>query len=231
MGPKLIRKLIDQGLIQDAADFYTLTEGDVAALERYAEKSAANIIAAVQARRRIPLGRFLYALGIRHVGSVTAEDLAQVFRSLPAIRRASLDQILQVKGVGDIVANSIVEFFRHPRTGVLLQKFTRAGMAIENPPRARRGPFAGKTVVVTGTVPGMTREEAWNAIRRLGGTVSESVGKSTDLVIVGEGAGSKLEKAEALGIQIMGAEEFARQTAPKTEIDERKRTFTNFGSM
>lgn len=211
VGPKLIRKLLDEGLIRDAADLYALREDDVAALERYAEKSAQNVIASIQARRKLPLGRFLYALGIRHVGSVTAEDLAQAFRSLDALRLSGREKILGVAGVGDIVADAIVTHFTQARTDALLSKFRKHGLRLVNPTRVRGGLFAGKIVVVTGAVPGMTRAEAWDAVRRFGGTVSESVGKGTGLIVVGEGAGSKAQKAETLGIPIMPAEEFAQK--------------------
>lgn len=210
VGPKLIRKLLEAGLVRDTADLYRLTESEVAALERYAEKSAANIIASISSRRRLLLGRFLYGLGIRHVGSITAEDLAQAFGSLAALARASVAAIRSVAGAGDIVSESVAAFFRGPGTDRLLRKFREAGVVIVNPPKAVRGPFAGKTVVVTGSVPGVTREEAWEAVRRLGGKVSDSVGRGTDLLVVGQGSGSKLTKAAALKIPTMDAAEFAR---------------------
>ncbi len=210
VGPKLIRKLLDEGLIRDAADLYALKEADVAALERYAETSARNIVTSIAARKRLPLGRFLYALGMRHVGSITADDLAAVFGSLPKLQRASFAAVNAVDGVGEIVAKAVVDTLADPRTLQLLQKFRRHGVTIEHPPRVGRGPLLGTTVVVTGAVPGMTREEAHAAVRRLGGKVSASVGKSTRLLVVGAGAGSKRAKAEALGIPTMDAAEFAR---------------------
>lgn len=210
VGPKLIRKLLDEGLIRDAADLYALREEDIAALERYAEKSASNVLVSIRARKRFPLGRFLYALGIRHVGSMTAEDLAQAFGSLASLRRASLADVSAVEGVGEIVARSIEAFFADPKTDRLLEKFRRIGVVLENAPRARQGPFTGKTVVVTGSVRGMTREEAWAAIRKLGGKVSDAVGRGTSLLVVGEKAGSKLREAEDLQIPTMPAEAFAR---------------------
>jgi DNA ligase (NAD+) len=208
VGPKLIRKLLDDGLIRDAADLYALQQEDVAALERQAEKSAANVIASIQRRRRLPLGRFLFALGIRHVGSITAEDLAQAFGSLPKLRGASLEAVNAIAGVGPVVARSIVDTFADPKTGSLVRKFLHF-IEIQNPPPVGRGPFSGKTVVVTGAVPGMSRAEAWGAIRRLGGKVSDAVGKSTTLLVFGIGGGSKVRKADTLGVPRMDAEEFA----------------------
>lgn len=209
IGPKLIRKLRDAGLIRDAADLYALQAEELVALERYAEKSAANIVGSIAARKRMTLGRFLYAIGIRHVGSITAEDLARTFGSLARLRSASLEEISAVEGVGEIVARSVAAYLRDPKTARLLEKFRKFGVTIENPLRVGKGPFAGKSVVVTGSVPGMTREEVWETIRRLGGKVSDSVGKGTSVLVVGEGAGAKRARAETLNVPIMEAEEFA----------------------
>lgn len=209
VGPKLIRKLLDQGLVRDAADLYALQQEDLAALERYAEKSASNIVDSIAARKRLPLGRFLYALGIRHVGSTIAEDLADAFGSLADLQQASVETISAVEGVGTIVARSILAYVQDPATQRLLEKFRTLGVTIRNPPRAKRGPFAGKTVVVTGSISGMTREEAWEAVRRLGGKVSNSVGKETSLLVVGEEPGSKVQKAAGLQIPTMDADAFA----------------------
>ncbi|TSC64570.1 MAG: DNA ligase (NAD+) [Parcubacteria group bacterium Gr01-1014_106] len=209
IGPKLIRKLLEDGMIQDAADLYALNEGEIAALERYAEKSAGNIIASIAQRTRLPLGRFLYALGIRHVGSITAENIAEACGSLEKVQRASAADIAAVDGVGDVVAESVAAYFADKKTDALLKKFQRLGVTVVNPPKSGRGPLHGNIVVVTGSVPGLSREEAWDTIRRLGGKVSETVGNSTNLVIVGEGAGSKRQKAEERGIPTMDAEDFS----------------------
>lgn len=210
VGPKLIRKLLDEGLIRDTADLYSLTEADVAGLERYAEKSAGNILTSIAARKRLSLGRFIFALGIRHVGSITAEDLALAFGSLGALQRSSFEQVRGVRGVGEIVAKSVADYFGRPAMQRLLEKFTARGVVVVNPPRSSRGPLTGKRVVVTGVVPGMTREAALAAVRRLGGAVSEGVGRTTSLVVVGEKAGSKRQRAEQRGIPTMDAAEFAR---------------------
>lgn len=215
VGPKLITKLLEAGLIRDAADLYTLQKEDVAALERYADKSAENIIDSTQGRKKLPFGRFLYALGILHVGSVTANDLAEAFGSLEKLQKASLENILAVEGVGDVVAQSIVDYFHDPKTEKLLKKFRSAGVRIERPAQAVRGPLAGKTVVVTGSLGDLSREDAWEHIRRLGGKVSESVGKSTSLVVIGEEPGSKADKAKKLGIATMTANVFRKLVGGK----------------
>lgn len=210
IGPKLIGKLREAGLVNDVADLYALKESDVAVLERYAEQSAAKVVAAIAARKRLSLGRFLFALGIRHVGSLTAEALAAAGHSLKALERASVADLSAVEGVGPVVARSVAEFFRDPRTRRLLEKFQKLGLTLEAVPRPAAGPLSGKVAVVTGAVPSMTREEAWDAIRRLGGKVSETVSKEVGLVIVGAGAGEKKNTAARLKIPVMPAEEFAK---------------------
>lgn len=210
VGPKLIRKLLEAGLIRDAADLYALKREDVAALERYAEKSAENIIASIDRRRALPLGRFLYALGILHVGSVTANDIAEHFGALRNLQAVTFDAVNAVEGVGEIVAESVVAYFQEPRTVKLLRKFRDHGVRIESMPKTRKGPFAGQTVVITGSLGDLSREDAWELIRQLGGKVSESVGTSTSLVVVGDEPGSKLEKAKKLGITTMTKQRFLR---------------------
>jgi DNA ligase (NAD+) len=209
IGPKLIEKLLAAGLIRDAADLYALRQEDVAALERYAEKSAENIIVAINSRKTLPLGRFLYALGILHVGSVTANDIAETFGSLGELRAASFGAVNAVEGVGEVVARSIVKYVQDPRTDQLLKKFQAHGLRVHGVPKARSGPFAGMTVVITGSLGDLPREDAWERIRRLGGKVSESVGKSTSLLIVGDDPGSKLIKAKKLGVKTMTKDVFS----------------------
>jgi DNA ligase (NAD+) len=213
VGPKLIRKLLESGLIRAAADLYALRQEDIAVLERYAEKSAENVIASIRSRTKLPLGRFLYALGILHVGSVTAEDLALAFGSLERLRAASRDDIRAVEGVGDIVAESVAGYFRAPQTDRLLKAFQRNGVRIEKAAAARRGPLSGKTVVITGSLGNLSREEAWERVRSLGGKVSETVSKGASLLVVGADPGSKLQKADRLRIPTMTAAEFLRLVA------------------
>jgi len=209
IGPKLIEKLVEEGLVRDPADFYSLKKEDLINLERFADKSAENIVESIRARNELPLGRFLFALGIAHVGSVTANDLANRFNTIDKIKKASLEEIKAVEGVGEIVAQSIFDYFRSQQTDKLLVKFEENGLKIEKPVHTR-GVFSGKTIVITGSLGEMSREEAWEVIRNMGGKVSESVGKGTDILVAGEDAGSKLEKAKKLGKKTISAEEFLK---------------------
>lgn len=211
VGPKLIGKLREAGLIRDAADLYILAESDIAALERYADVSAGNSIASIQRKKRLPLHRFVFAIGVPNVGTVTARDLADRFGSLDALRNAKKEDLLSVDGIGEVVADGIVKFFRDKKTVVLLEKFQRNGVSIISSEKKKgTGPFSEEVVVVTGTITGMTREESEEAIRKLGGSVVSTVGKKTTLVIVGDNPGSKAKKAKRDGITVMDGEEFQR---------------------
>ncbi len=208
IGEKLAEKLLETALIADAADLYALGKEDIADLERYAEKSAENVIASIHARRKLPLARFLFALGIDHVGTVTAADLADRFGTLEGVLKATKEELMAVEGVGEIVADSITAYASDPKKKALLEKFRKNGVTVERA-AVRRGPLSGKTLVVTGTLEGMSREEAHALIRELGGKVSDTVGKGTDILVAGAEPGSKLEKARALGKRVIGKEELA----------------------
>jgi len=209
VGPKLIEKLVEEGLVRDPADFYSLKKEDVISLERYADKSAENIISSIQSRKKLPLGRFLYALGIKHVGSVTANDLAQKFKDIQGIGKATLEEVSAVNGVGEVVGKSVYEYFRSQNTEKLLDKFIRNGVEVEGV-TASHGVFSGKTIVITGSLGELSREEAWDLVRSNGGKVSESVSKSTDMLVVGAEPGSKVAKAKKLGIRIVAGEDFLK---------------------
>lgn len=202
LGPETIDQLLDAGVIQDAADLFTLTEGDLLPLERFAETSAKNTVASIAAAKRIPMNRFLVALGIRHVGTTTANDLAEHFESLAALQAASLDDLKAVDGIGDVVAESVHEWFRNPAHQELIEKLLAHGVEVVPPVRASQT-LQGKTLVVTGTLASMSREEAEAQIRAHGGKASGSVSASTDYLVAGENAGSKLEKAQKLGVKIL----------------------------
>ena len=225
-GPAFIDQLRERGMVNDPADLFTLKREDLEQLERFAEKSAQNLYERIQQAKRRPLARILYALGIRHVGETTAEDLARwiaerlgrrggladVWRVL---REASADDLLAIEGVGPIVAKAVHEYFHDPGNRTFHDKLAAAGVAPEfpEPARAAGGPFAGKSVVFTGILKRRTREEAEALVRKLGGKIAGSVGRKTDLVVAGEGAGSKLEKARELGVRIVDEDAFERMVA------------------
>lgn len=199
MGEKNVIALLDAGLIKDTADIYTLKAEEVQKLERFAEVSSQKLVDAVRAKAKPTLARFLYGLGIRHVGVQTAIDLSNMFKSLGKLREATIDELHAVEGVGEVVAESIVEWFAEPVNQKLLEKFEKFGVEPEEVKHVG-GKLSGKSFVVTGSLDSMGREEAGEKIRALGGTFQSSVGKDTDYLVVGANVGaSKLIKAEKLG--------------------------------
>lgn len=210
VGPKIIDALMDAGLIQDYSDLFTLKVEDLENLDRFAELSSANVIKAIDARRKIPLARFVYALGIMHVGEETARVLAQHFHTLNRIIEASEEELTAVEDVGPVVAHSIAEWFSRPYHKKLLTKFQKAGVKIINNKGVTKGKFSGKTFVITGTLDSMSREEAGAKIRALGGKVSSSVSKDTSFVLAGFDPGSKYDKAQKLGVKILDEKEFLK---------------------
>jgi DNA ligase (NAD+) len=210
MGEKNVIALIEAGLIRDPADLYTVKKEDLLTLDRFAEISAAKLVAAIAAKKTPPLPRFIYGLGIRHVGVQTAIDLAEHFKSLENLCRATIDELSSVEGVGEIVAESVVEWFAEPSNEKLLQKFHDYAVIPEQAHEVT-GPLTGKSFVVTGTLETMSREQAAERIRALGGTFQSSVGKETDYLVVGANVGaSKLTKAEKLGTTVVDEEAFLK---------------------
>lgn len=214
LGEKLVDQLVDGGLVRNPADLFALDAATLARLERMGEKSAANLVAALQRAKHTTLERFIYALGIRHVGESTARDLARHFGSLDALMAADEAALAEVPDVGPVVAASIARFFAEPHNRQVIEQLRAAGVTWPEGSTLRRapasGPFAGKTVVLTGTLPGMTRDEAAALIEAAGGKVAGSVSKKTDLVVAGEAAGSKLDRARELGVRVIDGEEFKR---------------------
>lgn len=199
LGEKNVIALLDAGLIKDTADIYTLKVEQVEKLERFAEVSSRKLVEAINDKKRPTLARFLYGMGIRHVGVQTAIDLSNKFKSLEAIQAATIDELHAVEGVGEVVAESIVEWFGDPAKQKLIGKFEKYGVQPEKV-KSTGGPLEGKSFVVTGSLDSMGREEAGEKIRALGGTFQSSVGKDTDYLVVGANVGaSKLKKAEKLG--------------------------------
>ncbi len=199
LGEKNVIALLNAELVSDAADIYALTPEQVVGLDRFADVSANKLVAAIQAKKQPPLAKFVYGLGIRHIGTQTAIDLANEFRSLEAIGAATIDELGAVEGIGEIVAESVAEYFSEPRTHTLLTKFREVGVW----PQAVKqvgGKLSGQNFVVTGSLDSMSRDQAADKIRALGGTFQSSIGKDTDYLVVGANVGaSKLAKAAKLG--------------------------------
>jgi len=206
LGDKLVDQLVDAGLIRTLPELYKLGVAKLSALERMADKSAQNIVAGLEKSKRTTLGRFLFSLGIRHVGETTAKDLAKHFGQLDRILDASLEQLLEVDDVGPIVAQSIHTFFAQPHNREVVEQLRACGIHWEeNDGTADTSPkpLLGKTLVLTGTLPVLSRDEAKDLIEAAGGKVSGSVSKKTDYVVAGAEAGSKLDKAQQLGVKII----------------------------
>lgn len=209
LGPKIIDQLLNEGLISSAADIFKLTQGDLEPLERFAEKSAQNLVEAIHKAKTISLAKFIFALGIRHVGEETAIDLANHFNSLDRLRHASLDEINNLYEIGDVVAESVYDFFQNKKNLKLIDDLLKTGIKISEVYSRRTNPkIAGKTFILTGTLETMTREAAKEKIRSLGGNISSSVSKNTDYLLVGKDPGSKYSQAKALDIKILTEKEF-----------------------
>jgi len=208
LGEKIVEQLFSSGLITDPADTFALKEGDLEPLERFAEKSAKNLVESIQEKKRITLPRYIYSLGIRHIGAQTAQDLADHFGSLESIEKSEIEELQEVEGIGDVAAKSIYEWFRNERNTKLLKKLKEHNVTYEKVKKTHE--LDGKTFVVTGSLESMTREEAHEEIRKKGGKASGSISKTTDYVVVGENPGSKLAKAEKLGVKVIDEEEFKK---------------------
>lgn len=205
MGDKLVDQLVDKDLIHTPADLYKLEMNTLANLDRMAEKSASNTLAAIEASKKTTLARFIFALGIRNVGEATAKDLARHFGGLAALMAADESALQQVPDVGPVVAQSIAQFFAEPHNREVIAQLAAAGVHWEEGAGSpvSTSPISGKTLVLTGTLPSLTRDEAKERIEALGGKVSGSVSKKTDYVVAGAEAGSKLVKARELGVTIL----------------------------
>ncbi len=207
LGDKLVDQLVDGGIVQSLPGLYKLGVAKLAALDRMAEKSAQNLVEALEKSKKTTLARFLYGLGIRQVGETTAKDLARHFGAIDALMAASVEQLLEVKDVGPIVAASIHTFFAQPHNVEVVEQLRAAGLHWEEGEGATANqgprPLLGKTLVLTGTLPTLSRDEAKDLIEAAGGKVSGSVSKKTHYVIAGEEAGSKLDKARELGVPVL----------------------------
>ena len=206
LGPQVVELLLANGKISDITDLYTLKAEDIETLDRMGRKSAENLVAAIERSKEAGLERLLYALGVRQVGEVAAEEIAIKMRTLDACFDASFDDFAAINDIGDITATALVEFFADEKTKVLCEKLKSAGVKCESVSEPKSETLAGLTFVLTGTLPTMTRDEASELIKKNGGKVSSSVSKKTSFVVAGEEAGSKLTKAQALGVKIIDEE-------------------------
>jgi DNA ligase (NAD+) len=208
MGESLVTQLIDRGLVKNVADIYALTKKDLLSLERFAEKSAQNILDEIKKSKDLPLERVIYGLGIRMVGERTAQFLAEHFGSMEALEHASLEELQNVNEVGPRIAESILEFFGIAANRKLVERLREAGVTLKGQKKERGTKLAGKTFVLTGTLAHFTRDEAKKMIEDAGGKVTGSVSKKTDYVVAGMDAGSKLDKAKELGVTVIDENEF-----------------------
>jgi DNA ligase (NAD+) len=214
LGDKLVEQLVDAGRVETPADLYSLTADELAGLERMGPKSAANLVEALERSKQTTLPRFLFALGIRDVGEATALALATHFGRLEALESASVDEIEEVRDVGPVVASHVHAFLAEERNREVIAALRRHGVVWpQAEPRraAGEGPLAGETLVITGTLATMTRDEAREAARAAGATVTDSVSRKTTLLVVGAEAGSKLRRAEELGVPVIDEDEFRRR--------------------
>ena len=205
LGEKIVDQLVDAGLVKNLPDLYKLGFTHLAALERMADKSANNLLASIEKSKQTTLPKFLFGLGIRHVGEATAKELARHFGGMDAIMDASIDQLLQVADVGPVVAQSLVTFFGQAHNREVVAQLRACGVHwSESEPQGRLDlPLAGHTYVITGTLPNLSREQAQDLLEQAGAKVAGSVSKKTTAVVAGEAAGSKLEKALALGVPVL----------------------------
>ena len=217
LGYERVRQLLDAGLIHDVADLYRIRSEQLVELDRFAQQSADQLVAAIEASKSRPLSSLLFGLGIRHVGQTVAVLLARRFRTMQALMQASEGTINDVPGVGPTIARAVVAFFSEPRNVDLVGRLERSGLTFTEPGAAGGdGALSGRTYVLTGTLPTLSRPEATALIESAGGRVAGSVSKKTDAVVAGEEAGSKLEKAKELGVEVIDEDELLRRVGRKS---------------
>ncbi len=210
LGVKLIDQLVNKGLVKDIADIYEIGKQKLIELERFADKSAQNIIDAIEKSKTKPLSKFLYALGIRHVGETTAEDLARHFLRLDDFFHLSEEDLMKVEGIGPEVASSVFKFFRDKKNKESIERLRKAGVKLIEREGQKEGKLTGQTFVFTGALKSFERDEARNLVESLGGATASSVSKKVDYVVVGEDPGSKFDRAKELGIKTLTEEEFKK---------------------
>ena len=210
LGDKIVAQLMDKGLVREAADLYDLRFEDLMGLDKIAEKSAQNLLAAVEQSKTTTLPRFIYALGIRHVGEHVAERLSEELESLEALQQADEETLKAIDEIGPQIAESVVSFFSDKPNQNHIQRLLKAGIQFQGLSPVSKTPFLGKSFVITGTLQSMKRSEAKERIVRKGGKVGSSVTRGTDYLVVGESPGSKLQKARDLSVSIVQEEVFLR---------------------
>ncbi|HDM32351.1 MAG TPA: NAD-dependent DNA ligase LigA, partial [Deltaproteobacteria bacterium] len=210
LGDKLIMQLIEKGLVEEPADLYELTKEDFLKLDKVADKAATNLIQAIEDSKKTTLAKFIYGLGIRHVGEHIASVLANHFGNINELQNASEEELLAIDEIGPEIAQSIVSYFQDEENRRQLKRLLESGIELQAPARMAESPIAGKTFVLTGSLASMTRSEAKEIIEKLGGKVSSSVSSGTDYLVVGESPGSKLAKAREKGVSILTEEEFLK---------------------
>jgi len=215
LGESRVLQLVEAGLVGDVADLYDLSPDQLTALEGFADRSAEQLVAAIDASRAQPLSRLVFGLGIRHVGATVAELLAREFRTMGELRRAGRDRIASVHGVGDVIADSVAEYFADPVSIDLVDRLRVRKLTFSEPEAASAdGALRGQTVVITGTLPTYSRQQAATLIEQAGGRVSDSVSRKTSFVVAGSDPGSKLEKAKSLGVEVIDEAELTRRLEP-----------------
>lgn len=212
LGEAVVEQLVSLGWVKNCADLYSLHEHreEMIALERWGEKSTDNLLQAIEQSKKRPFHRVLYALGIRHVGQGVAQLLTEHFPSIEKLQEASVEDLQSISGIGPQIAESVVRFFKEKHNREIIRRLARAGVTMKAPAAHKKGPLSGLTFVLTGTLPTYTREQAKQLIEEHGGKVASSVSKNVNFLLVGEDAGSKLEKAKKLGIATIDEEEFNR---------------------
>jgi DNA ligase (NAD+) len=209
IGPKILDRLKDEGLISDSADLFTLEESDLSGLERFGAKSAEKIITSIEEHKKVPLAKFLYALGIVHVGEQTSHDIASHFKTLDKVMSASVEDINSIANIGPVVSQSVYEYFHDKSNVAFVDKLISNGVQIKKVVAlSDEGKLTGKIFVLTGALASMSRDEAKQKIVSLGGRVSSSVSASTSYVVAGNEPGTKYREAKKLGVHILEEKDF-----------------------
>ncbi|HSR88060.1 MAG TPA: NAD-dependent DNA ligase LigA, partial [Pontiella sp.] len=229
LGESLVEQLVDSGLVRNPADLYALTKADVLGLERMGEKSAGNLIESIRESRKRPFERVLFGLGIRHVGKGAAILLAKTFPNIDDLMTADPEQLENIRDIGPIIGRSVVDYFQSPDTCAVIERLRKAGVNFEQAKKTGSSELEGLTFVLTGTLDSMTRDEAGEKIRARGGTVSSSVSKNTSYLVAGAGAGSKLDKAEALGVTVLNEEQLITLLGSDEKLTDRRAGQMGFG--